>query len=122
MCIQIGILFMLAVIVALVCSDCSVGLGIRQPVEFEMYVLHAKQGPVDEPVIMTLMFSYQVSPVVNEELTYSYFIGSLSNCTFEISNELKSKKAFQISMSSVVPVTEMYGNVTIFGIRWMNSE
>ncbi|XP_058812901.1 uncharacterized protein LOC131677210 isoform X2 [Topomyia yanbarensis] len=78
------------------------------------------RGPVAEPINMTLVFDYETNPAENEEMTFSYFLGSLANCVIEIDTKYDAKRRFQVNMSSVVPVTEMYGNVTIFGIRWMN--
>ncbi|XP_055533790.1 uncharacterized protein LOC129723528 isoform X2 [Wyeomyia smithii] len=98
--------------------SCQFGFGTQNKLQHEMHVLHARSGPVETPVEMTLYFDYEVSPVSKDEITYYFFSVSVTNCSYTYDPNLNTNRAFQVKISSLEPVTEMYGNVTIYGIRW----
>ncbi|XP_058812903.1 uncharacterized protein LOC131677212 [Topomyia yanbarensis] len=102
---------------ASVYSACNLGNGAREQGDQELYVLHAKKGPVEEPVNMTLTFSFEVNPVMNEELTYFHIYGSLTSCVFTFDNKQDPKKGFWMLLSSMEPVTELSGYATVYGFR-----
>ncbi|XP_058453705.1 uncharacterized protein LOC131432010 [Malaya genurostris] len=106
---------LLSAIMASVYSTCNLGWGKRQQHDSQLHVLHAKKGPASEPVNMTLIFSYEVSPVGYEEVTYVQLYGSEADCIFDIDPNIDVKKGFSIRLSSNKPVTDLSGNATVYG-------
>ncbi|XP_055627176.1 uncharacterized protein LOC129769129 [Toxorhynchites rutilus septentrionalis] len=113
---MLGALVILA-FVALVHCTCNIGFGKRERNDLELISLQARSGPVQTPQNLTLFFDYETDPTRNEEITLYHVYGSVSNCSFRLSPS-NSRRAFRVELTTVQPVVELHGNVTVYGFRW----
>lgn len=104
-----------------------------------MYTIHAAKGPLAEAQIISLTFDYQVNPIDTVEITYVDINTSLQ-VIIKFRNEIRSAnvhffsyplqnqcstsfptagfgREFQITVSTMSPVTEFSGSATVYGIR-----
>ncbi|XP_019561936.3 uncharacterized protein LOC109430335 [Aedes albopictus] len=96
---------------------CNIGVGQRQSGEFQMYTIHAAKGPLAEAQIISLTFDYQVNPIDTVEITYVDINTSLQNQCSTSFPTAGFGREFQITVSTMSPVTEFSGSATVYGVR-----
>ncbi|XP_038109307.1 uncharacterized protein LOC119766912 [Culex quinquefasciatus] len=124
--ILLGI-FLVAVGVSFVAAACQLGLGRRESGETLLHTLRISREPVLQPMNMSLVFDYIVSPAdvylqimrVQIDTTSVGVDDPRCQASWPLTPALP--QGFHVTITSLQPVLQMSGTAEVYGIRRINA-